>query len=214
MIYSGQPRHLKECFENHRSMFWDANPDAEIDVFAHIWYDEAWVGSYFWDQYKDRGRWEADLKDFMVDKWQPKGLVFEEPKQFDAEDIHPDPRFPHPVNNIISMFYSVSEANNLKKKYEEENDFKYDCVVRLRTDEYFYNPIGSLDNYDLNTVNVLNEWAHVEHGINDHFAFGSSELMDKYLDVFENFVEICEMGAEINPECIICLLYTSPSPRD
>ena len=67
MIYSGQPRHLKECFENHRSMFWDANPDAEIDVFAHIWYDEAWVGSYFWDQYKDRGRWEADLKDFMVD---------------------------------------------------------------------------------------------------------------------------------------------------
>ena len=116
LIYSGQPRHLKECFENHRSTFWDANPDAEIDVFAHIWYDEAWVGSYFWDQYKDRGRWEADLKDFMVDKWQPKGLVFEEPKEFDAEDIHPDPRFPHPVNNIISMFYSVSEANNLKKK--------------------------------------------------------------------------------------------------
>ena len=65
MIYSGQPRHLKECFENHRSTFWDANPDAEIDVFAHIWYDEAWVGSYFWDQYKDRGRWEADLKDFV-----------------------------------------------------------------------------------------------------------------------------------------------------
>jgi len=49
LIYSGQPRHLKECFENHRSTFWDANPDAEIDVFAHIWYDEAWVGSYFWD---------------------------------------------------------------------------------------------------------------------------------------------------------------------
>jgi hypothetical protein len=55
----------------------------------------------------------------------------------------------------------------------------------------------------INTVNVLNEWAHVEHGINDHFAFGSSELMDKYLDVYENFVEICEMGAEINPECIV-----------
>ena len=65
---------------------------------------------------------------------------------------------------------------------------KYDCVVRLRTDEYFYTPIGSLDNYDLNTVNVLNEWAHVEHGINDHFAFGSSELMDKYLDVFETLL--------------------------
>jgi hypothetical protein len=172
-------------------------------VFAHIWYDEAWVGTYFWDQYKDRGRWEADLKDFMVDNWQPKGLVFEEPKEFEAEDIYPDPRFPHPVNNIISMFYSLNEANNLKKKYEDDNGFKYDCVIRLRTDEYFKTPIGPISNYDLNTVNVLNEWAHIEHGINDHFAFGSSELMDKYLDVFDNFVKICEMGAEINPECLI-----------
>jgi hypothetical protein len=52
-------------------------------------------------------------------------------------------------------------------------------------------------------LDVLNEWAHVDHGINDHFAFGSSELMNKYLDVYDNFVEICEMGAGMNPECII-----------
>ena len=203
LIYSGQPRHLKECSSNHYETFYKANPDHEIDVFAHIWYDEKWIGNYFWDQYKDRGRWEADLKEYMIKKWNPKRINYEAPKEFVPEGIEPDPRFPHPVNNIISMFYSVFQANEMKKQYEEEHDFKYDCVIRLRTDEYFMTPIGCIDNYDMNVVNVLNEWAHLDYGINDHFAFGSSELMDKYLDVYNNFVEICEMGAAVNPECLI-----------
>jgi hypothetical protein len=203
LLYSGQPRHLKECLDNHKKVFYDANPNHEIDVFAHIWYDDNWIGNYFWDQYKDRGKWEPDLKDFMIENWKPKKIFFERPKEFVAENIDPDPRFPHPVNNIISMFYSVYYSNQLKIEYENQNNFKYDCVIRLRTDEYFLAPIGSIDNYDMNVVNVLNEWAHLEYGINDHFAFGSSELMNKYLDVYSNFVNICEMGAAVNPECIV-----------
>ena len=144
LLYSGQPRHLKEAFPNHHDTFWKPNNSYQIDVFAHMWYDEKWIGNYFWDQYKDRGRWEADLKEFMQDNWNPKAITFEEPKEFEPEDIVPDPRFPHPVNNIISQFYSISQANNLKKKYEDENNFKYDVVVRLRTDEYFQRPIGCL----------------------------------------------------------------------
>ena len=202
LIYSGQPRHLRECHRNHRENFWDRNPDWEVDVFAHVWYDKSWVGSYFWDQYKDRGKWDADLVPFMEENWKPKGLEFEEPKQFIC-DWQPDPRFPHPVNNIISMFYSLEKANDLKKKYEEENNFKYDCVVRLRTDEFFFREIQALDVYDLNTVNVLDEFAHLDYGLNDHFAFGASELMDKYLDVCSNLETIINEGAAINPETLI-----------
>ena len=114
LIYSGQPRHLRECYENHHSNFYQ--PDWDVDVFAHVWYDESWVGAYFWDQYKDRGKWDAELIPFMKEKLQPKALEFEEPKQFES-DWSPDPRFPHPVNNTISMFYSLEKANDLKKKY-------------------------------------------------------------------------------------------------
>ena len=202
LIYSGQPRHLRECHRNHRENFWDRNPDWEVDVFAHVWYDKSWVGSYFWDQYKDRGKWDADLVPFMEENWKPKGLEFEEPKQFIC-DWQPDPRFPHPVNNIISMFYSLEKANDLKKKYEEENNFKYDCVVRLRTDEFFFHEIQSLDVYDLNAVNVLDEFAPLDYGLNDHFAFGASKLMDKYLDVCSNLETIIDEGAAINPETLI-----------
>ena len=53
LLYSGQPRHLRECHENHVKNFHQEGWD--VDVFAHIWYDESWVGAYFWDQYKYRG---------------------------------------------------------------------------------------------------------------------------------------------------------------
>jgi hypothetical protein len=36
-----------------------------------------------------------------------------------------------------SMYYSIYRANELKKRYERENGFVYDCVVRSRTDLYF-----------------------------------------------------------------------------
>ena len=200
LIYSGQPRHLRECYENHHSNFYQ--PGWDVDVFAHIWYDESWVGSYFWDQYKDRGRWDAELIPYMKEKWQPKALEFEEPKEFES-DWQPDPRFPHPVNNIISMFYSLERANDLKINYEEEHGFKYDCVVRLRTDEFFFRNIGFLDGYNLDTINVFKEFAHLDYGINDHFAFGRSDLMDKYLSVCSNLSTIIEEGAAINPETLI-----------
>ena len=99
LIYSGQPRHLRECHENHVKNFYQEGWD--VDVFAHVWYDKSWVGAYFWDQYKDRGRWDAELIPYMEENWKPKALEFEEPKDFESDWV-PDPRFPHPVNNIIS----------------------------------------------------------------------------------------------------------------
>lgn len=208
LVYSGQPRHVKECHSNHIDTFYKANPNFEIDVFAHIWYDEKKIGAYYRDDYKKAGRWDSGSKECIMDNWKPKGIIFEKPKEFSAPDgIVPNPRFICPANHFLSMFYSLECANTLKKEYENKNNFKYDCVVRLRTDEVFLNPIVMLD-YNLSSINVLKEWAHIEYGLNDHFAFGSSELMDKYSDVYTNFEMICKMGAAVdlpntNPECLL-----------
>ena len=197
--YSGQPRDLRECHQNHVQVIWNPNKDCQIDVFAHIWLDES---GYFWESYKNRGKWESWQVPFMQENWQPKGIEFEEPKEFITE-WKPDSRFPHPVNNTISMFYSLEKANDLKRKYEEENNFKYDCVVRMRSDQFFLKSVGPLQSYDMNVVNVHNEYAHTDYGINDQFAFGNSELMDKYLSVCSNLDNIVEGGAAINPETIL-----------
>ena len=52
-------------------------------------------------------------------------------------------------------------------------------------------------------LNVFKEFAHLDYGINDHFAFGRSDLMDKYLSVCSNLSTIIEEGAAINPETLI-----------
>lgn len=200
LVYSGQPRDIKECFPNHWETFWKTNEGCEVDVFAHMWNDE---GGYFWDDHKVRGKWESWQVPFMQENWRPKGLELEQPKVFESDVFKPDPRFPHPINNTISMMYSLYKANELKKKYEEENNFKYDCVVRLRTDTLFFSKVGPLKDYDLDYCYVKNVYAHTDYGIDDQFAFSNSENMDKYFDAYENIYDNIQDGCAINPETLM-----------
>ena len=45
------------------------------------------------------------------------------------------------VNNITSYHYSLMRSCLLKKEYEYDNNFKYDYVVRMRTDAMIHNKI-------------------------------------------------------------------------
>jgi len=80
LLYSGQPRYVKECHSNHIKTFYRKNPDSEIDVFAHIWYDEKLVGSYFRNEVMKNGKWEPDTREYIMNAWKPKGIIFEDLK--------------------------------------------------------------------------------------------------------------------------------------
>ena len=45
LCYSGRPRSYQECYENHKQYFRLGLPD--VDVFAHMWFDDDLVGSQF-----------------------------------------------------------------------------------------------------------------------------------------------------------------------
>ena len=60
-----------------------------------------------------------------------------------------------------------------------------------------------MSSYDLDTINVLQEFAHWIMESMITFAFGRSDLMDKYLSVCSNLSTIIEEGAAINPETLI-----------
>jgi hypothetical protein len=204
LVYSGQPRDIKNCFRNHVENLIKPNSDCEIDIFTHFWYDDSSCGKFFWEDYKDRGKWDSDVRFFILNSLKPKNIRLEKPRSFSLDEfIQPDPRFPHPINNILSMLYSIEQANNLKCQHEIKHNFKYDCVVRLRSDEFFLKSLGSLYNYDMQKLNVLDEWAHLDYGLNDHFAFGNSEIMNLYSSAYSNLGKILEMGCAINPECIV-----------
>lgn len=65
------------------------------------------------------------------------GLGFEKIKEItDSEDTALNPPY---LFNEISQYYSIQKASELISKYEEENNFKYDVVIRTRTDLAYLN---------------------------------------------------------------------------
>jgi hypothetical protein len=87
--------------------------------------------------------------------------------------------------NILSQYYSIHKSNELKKIYEYQNDIKYDCVMRMRSDLIFNAHIDPL-NCDMNYLYALNRGSHrgTELNLCDLFAFSSSDNMDIYSDCF------------------------------
>ena len=87
-------------------------------------------------------------------------------------------------------------------EYERENNFKYDFVVRLRTDFVAVANFGDLEKYDKDKLHVntytaalINQyrpgtWVEdlgiAERYIVDIFAMGGSDAMDKFAKVYDN----------------------------
>ena len=98
-----------------------------------------------------------------------------------------------------SRWYSNKKVLELKAKYENENNFKYDCVMVLRLDVGFYTPINFSD-YDMksfyasnwNDYPVLNnnfqynlENHHKGKGFLDFWFFSNSINMDKFSQLYD-----------------------------
>jgi hypothetical protein len=73
----------------------------------------------------------------------------------------------------------------LKKEYEEENNIKFDWVIRMRTDSDFKYDVLDLNsfNHDLN-IPSGEDWS--DNAINDQFAIGRSDAMDLYSNLYNS----------------------------
>ena len=87
---------------------------------------------------------------------------------------------------ILGQYYNLLHANELKKETEQEDGFKYDAVIRIRPDYFFYRNIelDELKNIKNNHVYIPPLWDF--NGISDAFAYGDSATMDKYSDFFNH----------------------------
>ena len=159
LCYSGRPRSYQECHKNHKDYFRLGQND--VDVFAHMWFDEDLVGSQFRTDV-GQGTWpDASVKEWIDEHWKPKKVTYEKPRYF--ADMFVDTwqtkwKATHPKDNQISMFYGIEQAINLKKQYEEENNFKYDYVVRMRSDILWMQHPGPIkfEDYDQNKLHSFN----------------------------------------------------------
>ncbi|MBC6497128.1 MAG: hypothetical protein GDA54_02245 [Alphaproteobacteria bacterium GM7ARS4] len=213
LLYSGQPRHILECADNHRTSLHKKNPTWDIDIFAHIPYPLTM------ERQKNieaihfmRGFWRYgidSLKDLLHTLWTPRHVIIEDPMKqggyFDEGDKHDPPpwrldahyaiteTFPPKKNrylNTLPMFYSIEIANGLKCAFEKAHGFVYDCVVRMRSDIFFLKELKPMACYDLNALHCFTD---NQHRIHDVFAFGTSRIMDLYGRVFADLMAIYDV---------------------
>jgi hypothetical protein len=100
----------------------------------------------------------------------------------------------------LSMFYGIREACRLKTKYEEENNFVYDTVVRMRFDsdiKQFIN-LQDFDCQDNIYIPVGWDWG----GINDQFSFGGSTVMNKMCECYTDYDHLVEKTNFYGPEVV------------
>ena len=90
----------------------------------------------------------------------------------------------------LQQWYGYYRVNRLKSAWEKLNNFKYDWVIRCRFDMWFVSNIDDLTKLDNNLIYSPFKGGGGEKTRNDRFAFGSSKLMDIYMDQFNELLKI------------------------
>jgi len=116
-------------------------------------------------------------------------IDFLKPKSF----LQEKPHYPEDVSNTIcrnkSLFYSIMMSNKLKKNFEDMQKICYDIVIRARWD-LAYHTVLNLSKYQNDTIYIGNRPGSDSNGLNDWFAYGDSEIMNSYSDMFNVYEHI------------------------
>ncbi len=98
------------------------------------------------------------------------------------------------------QFYKLWDANRLKQDYENENNFKYDVVIRFRPDMFLIEKIP--DKYihpllSLNPSDGMNKLWHINNKKNyypnrvyDIFFYGNNDVMNIMCDLWNHIEEL------------------------
>tara|TARA_B100000745_G_C20120063_1_gene383502 strand:- start:150 stop:1016 length:867 start_codon:yes stop_codon:yes gene_type:complete len=158
------------AFKDWKKYIIDEN---DIDVFFHTW--------------------DLDLEDYLVESYQPKKYQIEKQIIFKPEYKEDNKR----NQAVYSRFHSAQRAGKLKKEYEIENNFIYDCVIDARFDlawnkpvkfsdynmSYFYIPVvvkdGKWYGYPLGPGSDEGHQPEVE----DLMFYSNSEYMDVFFNL-------------------------------
>lgn len=172
----------------------------DCDVFIHTW-DVIGANLRHFDR-KVSGLYTAGFHDKIHKMYAPKKMIVEPAINWELTPIMikqiehgRDPR------GVLSMFYKIKACNDLKKEYEKENNFTYDCVIRLRADLTFQAPIPVDLGTNFNSLYIprFGDFG----GINDQLAYSGSQTMDKYCEMFDRIEEYLTLGVRINPEQLL-----------
>lgn len=169
--------------------------------------------------------WSSECKEQLLEYYQPKLFIIEDQKEFPLSDKLKNNRdLKEKIKNIISVlnkkrtlnnidinnkkeafracsrWYSNKKVLELKRQYEIENRFKYDCVMVLRLDVGFYSKMD-FSEYDMGCFyasnwndypNISNDYKvnrknhNLGKGFLDFWFLSNSDNMDSFSKLYDN----------------------------
>jgi len=196
--YSAHLRHYRRAYNSIlNSIYEPFSKIGEIDSFIHTW--DTLGPSFSWRVYHNNTEGLDQIKtdeNDVISLYKPKKIVVENyqeaiPKLLLKNYTHKEPTnpalFKDGILSTLVTFYKIWQANELKKDYEKENNFKYDIVVRLRPDSG-YTSLPPLSTIDYDYIYLPGPFG--DGLANDYFALSNSENMDKYSECFVRLKEI------------------------
>ena len=82
------------------------------------------------------------------------------------------------IRNFLAQTQSIKACNSMRNRREVAEGFKYDLVIRLRTDAEFFTSIHDPSYYNPSLLYVPD--FDIYNGINDRFAIAGPDVMDIY----------------------------------
>ena len=156
-------------FKDWKRCILDVN---DVDVFFHTW--------------------DLELDEQLVNLYKPKKYELEKQIIFNVEYKDDSPR----NQAQYSRWYGGKRVIDMKSEYENDNNFKYDCVIDSRFDLAWNNPIDfsefDMDYFYIPTVKkdgAWYGWPHTgQHEIMDFVFFSNSDNMNDFSPVIYNML--------------------------
>jgi hypothetical protein len=193
---SGQPRTWFTAKDNILSYF--NLKGHEVDFFIHTWDKNTLRES-------SNTTWERTYVDVDKDEFIEIEKHFK-PKLIEVEE-YKNENF---LSIWSSLFYSFMKSVWLKRKYELENDFEYDIVVKTRFDvnfhmegynqlnkplnKFYLHPVVPLVGYTANTSIPKFDTEFYSNMFDDVFFYADSKTMDIISNIYFWFKDIVKQS--------------------
>jgi len=193
LCLSGQSRNWQPTFN---SIYNNIIRKYNCDVFIHTWnYNTRHVPHEYDKSYTIFDEYLKLDYDFLY-QYNPKKTQLEFPNYDYFRKLSTvDTRF----YNTIMMWYSINKCNLLRKEYEFENEFKYDCIIRCRTDLFIHHfeinelkkntiylpPNQNTDVTFRGEMKKLFEEKGIRYMPNDQLAYGDDLSINYYSSVYD-----------------------------
>jgi len=195
LCLSGQPRFIDEGYDQ---LYTNLLSKYSVDVFVHCWWSPEMsnVNMNTMGMSNPDGRsytFKPNTIETIKNYYNPISFLYEPQKKFKIiDDV--DYKQPNKTISIQSMLYSIKKCNELKIKHENKNNFKYDIVIRSRTDIKIHKFI--LDKlFEKNCI--YTDYVGQMEFPNDQFAVSDSESSNYYASLYDNLITYKNEGFKV-----------------